>query len=331
MTDPVQRRGPSRRRFLECAPWAGTGVVWGLAGGVPYALGLLGEAQAQPIGGFTFLQISDSHIGFAKPANPDTKGTLGEVIGRIGKMPVKPDFMIHTGDITHLSKPKEFDDAQQIISQSGLVTHYVPGEHDILDPEVNEYRNRYGAGTKGAGWYSFDVGGVHFMGLVNVSSSGRNMGEIDIGNPGPKAGGLGVLGDQQLAWIEDDLRGRSASTPIVVFAHVPLWAVYPTWGWGTQDSARALVLLKRFGSVTVLNGHIHQVVQKVEGDVSFYTAMATAYPQPPPGKAPKPGPKKVPPEQLRALIGARTVTFHQGQQRLAVIDQPLSAEAAHVS
>jgi 3',5'-cyclic AMP phosphodiesterase CpdA len=317
-----------RRRLLACAPWAGAGIVWGLAGGVPYALGMLGEAEAQPRpagGGVTFLQISDSHIGFSKPVNPDAKATLGEVIGRIGAMPVKPDFLIHTGDITHLSKPRQFDDAQQIIGQAGLTTHYVPGEHDVLDPEVAEFRNRFGVGTRGSGWYSFDAGGVHFVALVNVLNSGRDTGRVYIDNPGPKAGGLGVLGDEQLAWLADDLRGRSASTPIVVFAHVPLWAVYPTWGWGTLDSARALALLKRFGSVTVLNGHIHQVVQKVEGDVVFHTAMSTAFPQPAPGQAPKPGPKKVAADQLRTVLGATSVAFRQGQRRLAIVDAPLKS------
>jgi 3',5'-cyclic AMP phosphodiesterase CpdA len=313
----------SRRGLLCCAPWLGTGVVWVLAGGVPYATGLLGEAQAQAPGGLTFVQISDSHIGFHKPVNPNPTVTLGEVVGRIAAMPVKPSFMVHTGDITHLSKPKEFDDAAQIMTQAGVVTHTIPGEHDLLDPEMIEYRNRYGAGTKGAGWYSFDVGGVHFIALVNVNMSGRDLGEVHIDNPGPKAGGLGVLGEDQLAWLADDLRRRAASTPIVVFAHVPLWAVYPTWGWSTADSARALALLRRFGSVTVLNGHIHQVVQKVEGQVAFHTAMSTAYPQPAPGTAPKPGPKNVAANQLRRVLGATAVQVIPGRARLAVIDQPL--------
>jgi len=193
----------------------------------------------------------------------------------------------------------------------------------LMDPELSEYRTRYGAGTKGAGWYSFDIGGVHFVALVNVAMSGRDMGEVYIDDPGPNAGGLGVLGDDQLAWMADDLGGRSASTPIVVLAHVPLWAVYPTWGWGTLDGARALALLKRFGSVTVLNGHIHQIVQKVEGDVAFYTAMSTAFPQPAPGQGPKPGPKNVAADQLRSVLGARSVIFQPGRQRLAVIDHPL--------
>ena len=323
--DDDETGGLTRRKLMACAPWTGAGVVWGLAGGVPFTIGLLGEAQAQTASALTFVQISDSHIGFSKPVNPDPRVTLTEVVGRIAAMPAKPAFMIHTGDITHLSKPREFDDAAQIISGAGLATTFVPGEHDLLDPEMSIYRERYGAGTKGAGWHSFDVSGVHFIALVNVDMSGRDVGEVYIDDPGPKAGGLGLLGEDQLAWMADDLAGRTASTPIVVMAHVPLWAAYPTWGWGTQDGARALALLARFGSVTVLNGHIHQVLQKVEGNVAFHTAMSTAFPQPAPGTAPKPGPKKIAADRLRSVLGSTTVSFHPGQQRLALVDAPLGS------
>jgi 3',5'-cyclic AMP phosphodiesterase CpdA len=301
--------GVNRRKVLECMTWAGTGVLWTLTGGVPRSLGIVGEAQAQAATGLTFLQISDSHMGFDKPANPNVTGTLEAAIAKIGALPAKPAFMIHTGDITHLSKVKEFDDAERIIAQARLDVHYVPGEHDVLDDERKLYRDRYGRGTKGEGWYSFDAQGVHFVGLVNV---------VDL-----KAGGLGNLGSEQLEWLENDLKSRSASTPIVVFAHIPLWAVYPQWGWGTDDSARALASLKRFGSVTVLNGHIHQVMQKVEGNVAFHTARSTAFPQPEPGKAPSPGPMKVADDKLRALLGIASVTFKPGEQRLAIVDTPL--------
>jgi 3',5'-cyclic AMP phosphodiesterase CpdA len=249
-------------------------------------------------------------MGFDKPANPNAKGTLEEAIARVKALPVKPSFMIHTGDISHLSKPSEFDDAERIISQARLDVHYVPGEHDLLDEEQGKlYRDRYGRGSKGAGWYSFDADGVHFIGLVNV---------VDL-----KAGGLGNLGDEHLEWLEDDVKGRSASQPIVVFAHIPLWTVYPDWGWGTQDGARALGYLKKFGSVTVLNGHIHQVMQKVEGNVTFHTARSTAFPQPAPGTAPSPGPMKVPEDKLRGMLGIASVTFKQNEQRLAIIDTSL--------
>jgi len=301
--------GASRRTVLKCMTWAGAGVLWTVAGGVPRSLGIIGEAQAQAAGGLSFLQISDSHIGFDKPANPNVNATLEEAMAKVKALPQKPAFMIHTGDITHLSKPKEFDDADKIIGTSGLTVHYVPGEHDIIDEEVKLYRERYGKNAKGAGWYSFDDGGVHFIGLVNVVNL--------------KAGGLGTLGDEQLAWLADDLKGKSASTPIVVFAHIPLWVVYEQWGWGTGDGARALDLLKGFGSVTVLNGHIHQVMQKVEGNVTFHTARSTAFPQPAPGSAPSPGPMKVADDKLRSVLGIANVTFKRGDQRLAIVDTPL--------
>ncbi|MGP0058609.1 MAG: metallophosphoesterase family protein [Beijerinckiaceae bacterium] len=300
---------PNRRKVLECMTWAGTGILWTIAGGVPKSLGLVGEALAEEASSLTFMQISDSHVGFDKPANPNVSSTLEAAIGKIRALPAKPSFMIHTGDISHLSKPSQFDDADKIISQAMLDVHYVPGEHDFLDEDAKLYRERYGRGTKGAGWYSFDANGVHFIGLVNV---------VDL-----KAGGLGNLGGEQIAWLEDDLKDRSASTPIVVFAHIPLWAVYPEWGWGTDDGARALGYLSRFGSVTVLNGHIHQVMQKVEGNVTFHTAMSTAFPQPVPGTAPSPGPMKVEDAKLRTLLGITNITFKRGQQRLAVIDEPL--------
>jgi 3',5'-cyclic AMP phosphodiesterase CpdA len=314
MASDRERDGLDRRKVLKCMIWAGTGVLWTIEAGVPKSLGLVGEALAKDlvkeVGGLTFLQISDSHVGFNKPANPNAIGTLEEAINKIGVLAAKPSFMIHTGDISHLSKPQEFDDADKVIARAKLDVHYVPGEHDLLDEEAKLYRERYGRGTLGAGWYSFDAKGVHFIGLVNV---------VDL-----KPGGLGNLGDEQLEWLERDLRDRSPSIPIVVFAHVPLWSIYPNWGWGTEDSGRALGYLKRFGSVTVLNGHIHQVMQKVEGNVTFHTAMSTAFPQPAPGTAPSPGPLKVEESKLRTLLGVTNVTLKRGRERLAIIDTPLA-------
>jgi plastocyanin len=153
---------------------------------------------------------------------------------------------------------------------------------------------------------------VHFIGLVNVVNL--------------KAGGLGTLGDEQLEWLERDVAPLASSTPIVVFAHIPLWSVYPEWGWGTEDSARALSYLKRFGSVSVLNGHIHQVMQKVEGHVTFHTAMSTAFPQPAPGSAPSPGPMKVADDRLRKILGFSRLSFHGVDHPIAITDLPLEAE-----
>jgi Icc protein len=301
-------RGVSRRETLKCMAWAGTGLVWTLSGGVPGAK-LIGEAQAASKG-FSFVQISDSHVGFEKPANTNTLGTLEEAIAKIDALPAKPGFMIHTGDITHLSKPKEFDDAEQKIARAKLAVHYVPGEHDVIDEDNGKaYLDRYGKLSNGKGWYSFDHGGVHFVGLVNV---------FDL-----KAGGMGNLGREQLAWLAVDLRGKTASTPIVLFAHVPLWTIAPEWGWGTQDSAEALKLLARFGSVTVLNGHIHQLMQKIEGNVTFHTARSTAFPQPAPGSAPSPGPKIVPAGELRRVLGITSVAVKRGRQPIAIVDSTL--------
>jgi 3',5'-cyclic-AMP phosphodiesterase len=300
-----------RRGALECMIWAGTGVLWTLSGGVPKSLNLLGEAEAATAG-FTFLQISDSHVGFDKPANPNALGTLQEAIGKVKALSTRPAFMIHTGDITHLSKPDEFDNAAAVIGDAGLDVHYVPGEHDIIDADRGKaYLDRYGKGKKGAGWYSFDDHGVHFIGLVNV---------VDL-----KAGGLGRLGSDQLAWLQDDLSTQADSMPIVVFAHIPLWTVYAEWGWGTDDGLQALTLLKRFGSVTVLNGHIHQIVQKVEGNMTFHTAMSTAFPQPAPGTAKGPGPMTVPAERLRSLLGITCVDLREVSKPLAIIDSPLAS------
>lgn len=300
----------SRRGVLKCMAWAGTGIVWGMRAGLPVAWGL-GEAHAAKDRGFTFLQLSDSHIGFNKAPNPDARATFREAVAKIRALPQRPAFIVHTGDISHLSRDEEFDDADQILREAGLPVFYIPGEHDMLDEENGKaYLRRYGRRAQGSGWYSFDQNGIHFVGLVNVANL--------------KAGGLGSLGDEQLEWLEQDLKGRSASTPVVLLAHIPLWVVYPQWGWGTDDGARALSYTRRFGSVTVLNGHIHQVMQKEEGNVSFYTARSTAFPQPAPGTAPSPGPMNVPAEQLRQVLGIRSVSFVRGGGRLAVADASLA-------
>jgi len=249
-------------------------------------------------------------MGFNKPANPDVIDTLKAAVDKINALPIMPEFMLHTGDISHLSKPEQFDNVDQILkSAHPKNVFFVPGEHDVLEDDGKQYRERYARGAKGAGWYSFDMKGAHFIGLVNVMNL--------------RAGGLGTLGAEQLQWLEKDVKHLSKSTPVIVFAHIPLWTVYPEWGWGTDDSAQALAYLKRFGSVTVLNGHIHQTMQKVEGNVTFHTAASTAFPQPKPGEAPSPGPMKVPAEQLRSLLGVTDVNYAPGQHGLAVTDSTL--------
>jgi 3',5'-cyclic AMP phosphodiesterase CpdA len=305
----------SRRSALKCLAFGGAGTLFTLAGGVLTPLDLAvaaGDSRAAARAGKPlFVQISDTHIGFNKDANPDVGGTLGRSIDLINAMPQQPALIIHTGDITHLSKPAEFDVAQQLLSRlRASELHTVPGEHDTTDPSVTEYFNRFGQPSGNKGYYSFDHAGVHFVALINVLQF--------------KPGGLGTLGAEQLAWVAADLRGRSASTPIVVFAHMPLWSVYEPWGWGTGDAPQLMEQLRRFGSVTVLNGHIHQIVQKVEGNVTFHTARSTAYPQPAAGVGSGPGPLKVPAGELPAMLGVTSVAVVQHPRGLRLQDTALA-------
>jgi 3',5'-cyclic-AMP phosphodiesterase len=304
--------GVDRRGFLKCMAWAGTGAFFVMQAGVLKSYSLSKMPTSGPKSGeLSFVQISDSHMGFNKPANPDVAATLKVAVDKINGLATPPEFILHTGDISHLSKPEEFDTVDQLLkSATAKNVFFVPGEHDVLDDDGKPYLERYGKGAKGAGWYSFDKKGVHFIGLVNVLNL--------------KAGGLGTLGSEQLEWMEDDVKHLKHSTPIVVFAHIPLWSVYPEWGWGTDDSAQALAYLKKFGSVTVLNGHIHQTMQKVEGNVTFHTAASTAFPQPRPGTADSPGPMKVPAEQLKSILGITDVTYVRGKHALAVVDSSLA-------
>jgi Icc protein len=306
----------NRRDFLKCMAWAGTGALFAFDGGVGSSIGL-DQALAAPLrkGGlqpFNFVQLSDSHIGFNKPPNADARATFREAIAKVQALPVRPDFIIHTGDVSQLSREDEFDDAEQMLKAARIPIFFVPGEHDMLDPEGGKaFLDRFGKGSMGSGWYSFDHRGVHFVALVNVADL--------------KPGGMGNLGAAQLKWLAADLGGRSSSTPIVVFAHIPLWTVYADWGWGTDDSGEALKLLARFGSVTILNGHIHQITQKVEGRIAFHTARSTAFPQPVPGTAASPGPLKVPAEQLHSMLGITDAVFVRGHDRIALIDSTLTA------
>ena len=314
----TNRDGVDRRGFLECMAWAGTGVLWTMGGGVlsSRVLGAQEMHSHGAMGGeFSFVQISDSHIGFNKDANKDVTATLQKAVQRINELPTAPELLIHTGDLSHLSKPSEFDTLDQVLRSANCKqSFFVPGEHDVLSDDGQQFRERYGKNTKGGGWHSFDYKGVHFVGLVNVMNL--------------KAGGLGSLGAEQLEWFKNDLAGRTSSTPVVVFAHIPLWSVYPEWGWGTDDGVQALSYLRRFGSVSVLNGHIHQVMQKVEGNIKFHTAMSTAFPQPAPGTAPSPGPQKVSPERLPAVLGITSVQFVPGKHTLAVVDTTLASPVA---
>jgi 3',5'-cyclic-AMP phosphodiesterase len=308
--------GIDRRGMLQCMAWVGTGLVWSMAGGVASSR-VFGQTPKSKVAAkptFSFVQISDSHLGFARDPNKDVASTLKQTIARINALPEPPAFVLHTGDLTHLAKPGEFDAVAELLKEvkTGKVL-YVPGEHDFDGDGNKEYLKRYGKGTVGTGWYSFDHQGVHFIGLVNVANAKSGSGD----------GGLGVIGQDQLQWLAKDVAGLKDSTPVVVFAHVPLWTVYEKWGWGTRDAEQALKILKRFGSLTVLNGHIHQVLQKVEGSVTFHTARSTAFPQSEPGKG-TPGPiRDLPATKLKAALGLTSVSYVERPGSLAIVDSTL--------
>ena len=309
----TENDGLDRRGFLQCMAWAGTGMLWTVSGGLLCStlLPTRSAAGEAATGAFSFIQISDSHIGFHKEGiTTDVTATLRQAIARINALPEQPDFILHTGDLTHLAEAEEFDTLDHLLREAKTKQiFFVPGEHDVTGDNGKRYLERFGKNTKGHGWYCFDHHGIHFIGLVNV---------VDI-----QQNGLGTLGQEQLDWLRDDLKERSTETPIVVFAHIPLWEVYQQWGWGTQDGAQALSYLKRFASVTVLNGHIHQTMKKVEGQVTFHTARSTAFPQPEPGTAPKPGPMKVQPGKLREYLGITEVSYVESSHSLGIVDSKL--------
>jgi 3',5'-cyclic AMP phosphodiesterase CpdA len=303
--------GMTRRQLIRHSAWFGAAVVLSVAGGevISHIAGSHSSTQAQSRPALRFVQISDSHIGFKGAANPNVVDTFTHAISQINSLGYTPDFVIHTGDLTHLGTPDQFDQVKQMLL--GLNTPHiftVPGEHDATDDAGQKYRQVFGAGTRGEGWYSFDVAGVHFIALVNTLHLQK----------------LGHLGSDQLEFVEKDVAPLSSDTPIVVFSHIPLFAMYPDWGWGTDDATQALSYLQRFASVTCLNGHVHQIFTKTEGNVTFYSGTTTAYPLPGPGNGLAPKPVTLPADQLYRALGVREVSYTRGQQSLALKEQKLS-------
>lgn len=310
------RKFMKRNTFLEHIAWTGAGIAYALtAEGVVRGTALGNGAEPS---GPTFLQISDSHLGFKGTANPNVADTLERAVNAINALAVQPAFVIHTGDITHLAKPEQFDTGKQILASLKAPLFTIPGEHDTIGSDrarnyfdaFGKNNAREGVNDSKRGWYSFDLNGVHFVALVNVFDFEK----------------MGLLGTEQISWLEKDLSAHRGSTPLVVFGHVPLYALYPKWGWTTDDSTKVLAMLRRFDAVTVLNGHIHQVIEHTEGNMRFYTASPTAYPLPAPGHGDKPKPVTIPHDALLAVLGYRTVQFEHGntaqvtQHRLADVE-----------
>jgi 3',5'-cyclic AMP phosphodiesterase CpdA len=306
-------RGPnamSRRQLIRHGAWFGAAVGFAVVGGEVVSHVADATAAQKAVGRPTlrFAQVSDSHIGFTGAPNPDVAGSFGHAIDQINNLGYTPDFVIHTGDLTHLSTPSQFDQVKQMLG--GLKTPHVftvPGEHDSVDDAGQKYRNAFGAGSVGDGWYSFDIAGVHVIALVNTLNLHK----------------LGHLGVDQLEFVEKDVARLSSDTPIIVFSHIPLFAMYPDWGWGTDDAVQALSYLRRFASVTCLNGHVHQLFSKTEGNVTFYSGTTTAYPLPRPGDGPAPKPVTLPAGKLRDVLGVREVTYTKGETALALKEDRL--------
>ena len=310
----TEDRDPSimtRRQLIRHSAWFGAAVGRAVVGGevISHIAGTGTGTAAETRPTLRFAQVSDSHIGFTGPANPDVTASFGHAIDQLNGLGYTPDFVIHTGDLTHLATPEQFDQVKQQLN--GLRTPHVftvPGEHDSVDDAGQKYRKVFGAGTRGAGWYSFDVAGVHVIALVNTLNLTK----------------LGHLGQDQLDFVKKDVTSLSNDTPIIVFSHIPLFAMYPDWGWGTDDSMQALSYLRRFSSVTCLNGHVHQVFSKTEGNVTFFSATTTAYPLPHPGDGPAPKPLTLPAGKLHDALGVREVSYTKGQQALALKESTLS-------
>ena len=300
----------SRRQLIRHTAWFGAAVGLAVVGGevISHIAGAEAADRARARPTLRFAQVSDSHIGFTGAPNPDVAGTFGHAIDQVNSLGYTPDFVIHTGDLTHLSTPDQFDRVKQMLS--GLRTPHVftvPGEHDSVDDAGQKYRSVFGAGTRGDGWYSFDIAGVHVIALVNTLNLKK----------------LGHLGTDQLAFVEKDVAGLSSDTPIIVFSHIPLFAMYPDWGWGTDDATQALSYLRRFSSVTCLNGHVHQLFSKTDGNVTFYSGTTTAYPLPHPGDGPAPKPITLPAGKLHDALGIREVSYTKGQTALALKEATL--------
>jgi 3',5'-cyclic AMP phosphodiesterase CpdA len=251
-----------RRAFLQLAGY----------GGAVFASGLgLGACAAPATGGtpkddFFFVQLSDTHWGYEGPANADARGTLPKAIAAVNALPIDPDFIVFTGDLTHLTldgklrreRLAQFREQTQALRVREL--RFLPGEHDASADQGEAYREFFGPS-----YYAFDHKGVHFVALDNVSDA------------------QGALGEAQRSWLARDLAGRPVDAPIVVLTHRPLFDLQPQWGWATQDGAQALAQFEPFSRVTVFYGHIHQENHHETGHIVHHAARSLIFPLPPPG------------------------------------------------
>jgi hypothetical protein len=274
-------------------------------GGVVFASGLAGCARAatsplaRPARDFFFLQLSDTHWGFRGPANPEADTCLRTAVSTIRASREKPAFVVFTGDLTHTT-----DDAKErrarmaefraIVSElEGTRLVFLPGEHDAAPDRGEAYDAAFGAPNQ-----AFSHEGVSFVTLDNASAPG------------------GALGDAQLDWLATEVARVPPDMPLVVFAHRPLFDLYPEWEWATKDGARALEILARHGNVTVFYGHIHQEHHTVTGRITHHSARSLIFPLPAPGAAPKRAPLPWDPKSVDHGLGHRAVFVEHARARI---------------
>jgi hypothetical protein len=291
MTYPLDRR-----QFLRLA---------GL-GGVVFASGLAGAAGAASAEDFYFVQLSDTHWGFEGPPNPDARVTLKKAVAAVNALPIPPDFIMFTGDLTHTTD----DPGERRVRLSGFRdivagldvkdVRFMPGEHDAALDRGEAFREFFGKTH-----YTFDHKGVHFIVIDNVSDP------------------AGAIGDEQLRWLAADLGRQPAAARIVVFTHRPLFDLAPQWDWATKDGAKAIDLLLARANVTVFYGHIHQEHHQMTGHIAHHAAKSLIFPLPAAGSQPKRTPLPWDPAEPYRGLGFRRVDADAGKAALRLAELPV--------
>lgn len=293
--------------MIERRDFLGLGVV---GAGAVFMSGLArsaGVAGAAAGGDFYFVQLSDAHWGYHGPANPDAQNTLKKAVALVNSMPVQPDFIVFTGDLTHttddpVERRKRLAEVKQIVAELKVKDrHFLPGEHDASLDKGAAFKEFFGPTN-----YAFDHKGVHFIALDNVSDPG------------------GSIGDAQLAWLQQDLARQAPAAHIVVFAHRPLFPLVPKWDWATRDGDKALALLMPHPNVTVFYGHIHQENHHMTAHIAHHSAKSLIYPLPAPGSQEKRTPLPWDAAMPYKGLGVREVEVEPKQAEYPITEFPLA-------
>jgi hypothetical protein len=295
-----------RRDFMRLAAIAGITYASGLRAG-PYGAKDASSAT-KPGDDFYFVQLSDTHWGYEGPINPDARGTLPKAIAAVNALAEAPDFIVFTGDLTHLTlNPKErrarlTQVREQLAGLKVREIHVLPGEHDASADHGEAFQEIFGPTH-----YAFDHKGIHFVALDNVSDPN------------------GAIGDEQLAWFAGVLETLPKDQPLVVLTHRPLFDLYPAWGWATADGARAVELMMPFRNATVFYGHIHQENTHMTGHIGHHAAKSLIFPMPAPGSQPDHKPLPWDPAHPYRGLGWRDVEAELDAARFAIEEHPIAA------